>query len=142
MDPSYARPQKVVPMKSGRIGMMILDTRERTIFWNSSNSEIARFIPGCPQPYHNRKYKGAHDRHDLRDIKLKNHFRKGPQSTYLCGDGKMRISIYPPVMEKKAAPMEEAYASKTAIVSIREALFPSFVMEGAIKPMMISGTQN
>ena len=38
--------------------------------------------------------------------------------------------------------MEEAYASKTAIVRIREALFPSFVMEGAIKPMMISGTQN
>ena len=29
----------------------------------------------------------------------------------------------------------------SATISIREALFPSLVMEGAIKPMMISGTQ-
>ena len=36
IEPSYESPQKVSPMKNGRIGIMILETIASTIFWNSS----------------------------------------------------------------------------------------------------------
>ena len=37
--------------------------------------------------------------------------------------------------------MEDIYAQNSATPSIREALFPSLVIDGAINPMTISGTQ-
>ena len=43
---------------------------------------------------------------------------------------------------RKAAQIELAYARMTAMLSMREALLPMRVMDGAMKPMTISGTQN
>ena len=37
--------------------------------------------------------------------------------------------------------MDETYAMQSATISILDALFPSLVIEGAINPIMISGTQ-
>ena len=37
--------------------------------------------------------------------------------------------------------MDDIYAQNSATPSIREAFFPSLVMDGAIKPMTIRGTQ-
>ena len=48
---------------------------------------------------------------------------------------------YPAAMERSAASRDEVYAQNSATSSILEALRPSLVIEGAIKPMMISGTQ-
>ena len=48
---------------------------------------------------------------------------------------------YPAAMDNSAARIEEAYAQKRATPSILDAFLPSLVIDGAIKPMMISGTQ-
>ena len=37
--------------------------------------------------------------------------------------------------------MDDMYAQNSATPSIREAFFPSLVIDGAIKPITISGTQ-
>ena len=51
------------------------------------------------------------------------------------------ISVYPETVENSAAPNEETEAITIATPSIREAWLPSFVIEGAINPMIIKGTQ-
>ena len=48
---------------------------------------------------------------------------------------------YPAAMDRSAARIEEAYAQKRATPSILDAFLPSLVIDGAIKPMIISGTQ-
>ena len=53
---------------------------------------------------------------------------------------KWGMIAYPAPAENSAAPSEEQYASARAAVSIRDAPLPSRVTEGAMKPMMISGT--
>ena len=45
-------------------------------------------------------------------------------------------------IENSAAPRDDVYARISATPSNLEAFFPSFVIDGAIKPMTISGTQN
>ena len=44
-------------------------------------------------------------------------------------------------MDRSAARMDDMYAQNSATPSIREAFFPSLVIDGAIKPITISGTQ-
>ena len=48
---------------------------------------------------------------------------------------------YPAAMDRSAARIEDAYAQKRATPSILDAFLPSLVIDGAIKPMMINGTQ-
>ena len=50
--------------------------------------------------------------------------------------------VKPAPVAKNAAPIEERYAMHSATISIRDALLPSRVIDGAINPMIISGTQN
>ena len=47
----------------------------------------------------------------------------------------------PAAVAKNAAPIEETYARINATISILEALLPNLVIDGAMKPMIISGTQ-
>ena len=49
--------------------------------------------------------------------------------------------VYPAAVAKNAAPIDEMYARHSATISILDALFPRRVMEGAINPMIIRGTQ-
>ena len=49
---------------------------------------------------------------------------------------------YPAPMEKSAAPTDDIYAPMTATPNILDAFLPSFVIDGAINPIIISGTQN
>ena len=49
--------------------------------------------------------------------------------------------VYPAAVAKKAAPTDDTYAMQSATISMVEALFPSLVIDGAMNPIMISGTQ-
>ena len=60
-----------------------------------------------------------------------------PAPNVRCG-----IMPNPAAMESSAAPKVERYAASSATPRMRDTFSPSFAMEGAMKPMMMSGTQN
>ena len=48
---------------------------------------------------------------------------------------------YPAAMDRSAARMDDIYAQISATPSMREAFLPSLVIDGAINPITIRGTQ-
>ena len=144
MEPSYAREQNVNPINNGRIGIKILDTMESTIFWNSSNIPVINFAlfhaAASPIIIENTSALITGMICGIESSNTISGSSFSPSTSVTierCG-----ISAYPAAVENNAAPTEDTYAIHTASRSNLDALFPIFVMDGAINPMMISGTQN
>ena len=114
-----------------------------TIFWNSSRTRVivSALVHAAPSP-------SMTDRTSA----LMTGMICGISSWNITSGSSLNPSIsdtidrwgiipYPAAMDPRAARTEEAYAITIATPSMREALFPSLVMDGAMKPIIISGTQ-
>ena len=135
--------QNVQPIRTGSTGMTNLVTMLRTICWNSSRTPVTILLLFHVAERPTRTEKNSADMTGM-ICGIVSSNTTGGSSLSPSTSGLMfrngRI-VKPAPVAKNAAPIDERYAMMSATTSMREALLPSLVMDGAIKPMMISGTQ-
>lgn len=126
IEPSYESPQKVSPMKNGRIGIMILETIASTIFWNSSRIfEInSAFVQAAASPIiienTSALITGIICGIDNSKTAAGSSFNPSAvEDIDKCG-----IKRYPDAVEKNAAPTDDVYAIVTAIRRSFDAFLP------------------
>ena len=142
MVPSYDKQVNVNAINTGRIGIMIFDTIASTIFWNSSKIVMIVFdfvqIAASPIKIENASALMTFIICGIVSPKTSsgNSFKPSISDT----TGRFGIIAYPAPIERSAASTDDVYATTSATPSIRDALFPSFVIDGAINPMTINGT--
>ena len=126
IEPSYESPQKVSPMKNGRIGIMIFETIASTIFWNSSRIfEInSAFVQAAASPIIIENTSALITGIICGIDNLKTAAGSSFNPSAVEDIDKCGIKRYPDAVEKSAAPTYDVYAIVTAIRRSFDAFLP------------------